>query len=791
MKRLLLYFSIVLLAVSCSINSSLTPADSFTSPDGRLKMNFYLSHKGEPLYSLTFDGREIIQPSKLGLDIRHQGGVNNLQIFKPITMEPPLGNYNGNGAGIKATDGGTLNGSSLKDCFRIEKVEKNTFDQTWKPIWGEVSSIRDNHNEMAVTLVQRLSDIGIANTNNENEGASISAPQEREIVIRFRLFNDGLGFRYEFPKQKNLGYFFISQEITEFTMAEDLTAFWIAGDYDSNEYLYEKSKISEIPEKYDSFDRSGNSCVYPMPVPGVQTPVMMMSEPAENEYDSQDTTAQERIFVNIHEAALNNYPSMQLEVTGAKFTAHLVPDAIGNRGYIQTPQNTPWRTVIVTDNAPAILESKLILNLNEPCAIGYDETTGEGEAAQWIKPQKFIGVWWEMFLPNYGTWCYSDDNNVKLGVTDFAKLTPNGRHAANTENVKKYIDFASENGIDGVLVEGWDIGWENWTGVFKEYVFDFMTPYPDFDVVQLREYAKSKGVQLVMHHETSGSAANYERYLDRAYQFMKDNNYSVVKSGYVGPIIPRGEHHYGQTMVNHYIHCLKRAADYQIMVDAHEPVRPTGMHRTYPNFLAAESGRGTEFETFFEKGNSPEHTTIMPFTRIMGGPMDYTPGIFEQKMSHYGDGTSPSRVHTTLVKQLALYVTMYSPLQMVADLPDNYRRFPDAFQFIKDVAIDWDDTKVLEAEPGDYITTARKAKGLNEWYIGGITDENPRTATIDLSKIGLNPDTKYIATIYADGDDAHWDTAPQSYKIYSQEVTSETILQIPLAPGGGVAIAMK
>lgn len=788
--NIFILFSIICITTitSCIIEKPLPSYDSFTSPDGRLEMNFYLSPDGEPLYSLIFDGNEIIQPSKLGFDIRHEGGINNIQIFKPATGEPPLGNFNGNGAGIRASDGSTMNGSSLKDHFSVEKVEKSSYDRTWKPLWGEVSEIRDNHNEMTVTLVQNLSDILIADLPVDQDKPSFSSPQQRRIVIRFRLFDDGLGFRYEFPKQKMLNYFIIDKEYTEFTMAQDLTAFWIAGDYDSNEYLYEKSKISEIPSKYDTFDRSGNSCVYPMRVPGVQTPVMLMNEPAA---DSSATEDQKRLFINIHEAALNNFPAMQLEVNGAQFKAHLIPDAIGNKGYVQTPQVTPWRTVIVADNAPAILESKLILNLNEPCAVEYDEATGEGEAKQWIKPQKFVGVWWEMFLPDYGSWAYADDPNVKLGVTDFKALTPNGRHAANTANVKKYIDFAAANGIAGVLVEGWDIGWENWTGVFKEYVFDFMTPYPDFDVKELRDYAGSKGMQLVMHHETSGSAANYERYLDRAYQFMNDNNYSVVKSGYVGPIIPRGEHHYGQTMVNHYIHCLSRAADYHVMVDAHEPVHPTGMHRTYPNYMAAESGRGTEFETFFEKGNSPEHTTIMPFTRIMGGPMDYTPGIFEQKMSHYGDHTSKARVHTTLVKQLALYVTMYSPLQMVADLPENYERFPDAFQFIKDVAVDWDDTKVLEAEPGDYITTARKAKGVDEWYIGGITDENARTATIDCSQIGLDDSKIYTATIYADGDDAHWDNNPQSYKIYNQVITSGTILAIPLAPGGGVAIQIK
>lgn len=724
-------------------STSIADIREINSPNMRLELSFSLSNSGEPQYSLKMDGKTILREGKMGFDIKHQGGVNDIQPFVK-------------GWHVRKSNT-SLHPSQLKKGFTIDSVVRRTVDDKWAPVWGEEKEIRNHYNELMVVLNQETDE-----------------KQSRSMIIRFRLFDDGLGFRYEFPKQDNLSYFIIEREVTEFIPAEDLTAFWIAGDYDSNEYLYTTSKISEIAELYPNFDREGNSCLFPMPVSGVQTPIMFKNDSSS-------------LYMNIHEAALNNFPAMQLEVSTCsdrttKFTAHLVPDALDNRGYVQTPQNTPWRTIVVADNAPAILESRLILNLNEPCAI---------KDTKWIRPQKFVGVWWQMFAPGQGSWSYSDEWNVKLGVTDFASMKPNGRHAANTDNVKKYIDFASKNGIHGVLVEGWDIGWEDWTGQFKENVFDFMTPYPDFDVVALREYAKKKGVQLIMHHETSGSISNYERYLDRAYQFMKDNNYSAVKSGYVGPIIPRGEHHYGQMAVNHYLHCIRRAADYEIMVDAHEPVRPTGMHRTYPNYLAAESARGTEFETFFEKGNSPEHTTILPFTRIMGGPMDYTPGIFEQKMSKYGDGKSKARVHTTLTKQLALYVTLYSPLQMVADLPQNYERFPDAFQFIREVPTDWDFTKVLEAEPGDFITTARKEKNADRWFIGAITDENARTATIDLSRIPLSAGKYYEATIFADGEDAHWDDNPQSYTIATQKIDSSTVLHIPLAPGGGCAIILK
>lgn len=739
---------IVISAISCkdgsqSQNQSPSKNNKLYSPDTNIELSFGLSEDGEPLYSLSMGKKTIIGWSRLGIDIKHEGGINDIQPFI-------------NGWKIQKTNT-ILKPSQLYSHFVIDSISRISVDNTWCPIWGEEDSIRNYYNEMAVFLSQQY-----------EKGKS------RSMIIRFRLFNDGLGFRYEFPKQENLNYFIINKEVTQFILNEDLTSYWIAGDYDANEFLYTTSKVSEISRLYKDFDRSGNSCICPMPIAGVQTPIMMKSD-------------DDSIFLNIHEAGLVNYPAMQLEIIdnigkNVGFTTHLVPDQLGNRGYIQTPHNTPWRSILVANNAPSILESRLILNLNEPC---------KAEDTEWIKPQKFVGVWWQMFAPDQGSWAYSNDPNVKIGVTDFSNMKPNGKHAANSENVKKYIDFAAKNGIEGVLVEGWNIGWEDWFGQFKENVFDFLTPYPDFNVTELRDYAKSKGVQLIMHHETSGSISNYERYLERAYTFMKENNYSVVKSGYVGPIIPRGEHHYGQTAVNHYLYCIKKGMDYQIMIDAHEPVRPTGLHRTYPNYLAAESARGTEFETFSKIGNPPEHTTILPFTRLIGGPMDYTPGIFEQKMSKYGDGTSEAQVHTTLVKQLALYVTLYSPLQMVADLPENYERFPDAFRFIREVPTNWSFTKVLEASPGDYITTARLNKDKSKWFIGAITDENSRTATIDLSKLPLDRDKRYTATIFADGEKAHWNTNPQSYTITTREVSPTEIIECYLAPGGGCAIILQ
>jgi hypothetical protein len=678
---------------------------SITSPDKNLSLKFELKN-GIPFYELTYKGKPVIKPSKLGIEIK--------------------------------------NAPSFMDGFTVKNTAQSTVDTNWDPVMGEEKTIRNNYTELLVTLSQEK---------NNN----------RYINLRFRLFNDGLGFRYEFPKQKDLSYFIIKEEHTEFKLAGDHKIFWIPGDYDTNEYAYTTSKISEIPalQKKATIEINAQQ---PIGNASVQTPSMMKSS--------------DGLYINIHEAALINYPAMFLNVDTATMTmsSHLTPDAVGNKGYMQTDTQSPWRTIVVSDKATEILASRLILNLNEPTK--YKDVS-------WIKPVKYIGVWWEYFVAGKSTWAYGTENNVKLG-DDFSKLTPNGKHGATNERVMRYIDFAANNGFDGVLVEGWNIGWEDWIGNWKEEVFDFVTPYPDFDVVKLREYAKSKGVKIIMHHETSASATNYERRLDRAFQFMKDNNYNAVKTGYVGTIIPRGEHHDGQWMVNHYIHVAERAADYQIMVNSHEAVRPTGLNRTYPNWIAQESARGTEFEAM--GGLAPEHTTILPFTRLMGGPMDYTPGIFQTDLTYYKTGGN-QRVNTTLAKQLAYYVTMYSPLQMAADLPENYERFPDAFQFIKDVAVDWDNSYILEAEPGDYITIARKAKAKNEWFVGGITDENSRTSSVNFEY--LPKGKKYIATIYADAKDANWNEKPQNYVISKVAVTSKSKLKQYIAPGGGYAISIK
>ncbi|MFT2011347.1 glycoside hydrolase family 97 protein [Pontibacter sp. 13R65] len=696
----------LLLLLYASTFASLLHAQVITSPDKNLTLKFELTAKGEPTYQLSYKKKPVIKPSVLGLELNE--------------------------------DASFMNG------FSVTNAEQKTVDESWEPIYGEQKSIRNNYNELLVTLAQK-------------------EQKDRFIRIRFRVFNDGLGFRYEFPQQPELNYFVIKEERTEFNLAGDHKIFWIPGDYDTNEYAYTTSKISGIAGliKKATIDVHAQQ---PIKNLAVQTPAMMKSA--------------DGLYINIHEAALIDYPAMNLNVDDKAFkmSAHLVPDAVGNKGYVQTNAQSPWRTVVVSDKATDILASKLILNLNEPTA--YKDVS-------WIKPVKYIGVWWEYFVAGKSSWAYSDETNVKLDQ-DFSKFTTNNRHGATNENVKKHIDFAAEHGFDAVLVEGWNIGWEDWFGNWKENVFDFVTPYPDFDVKALQQYAADKGVRIMMHHETSGSATNYERRLHQAFQFMADHGYNSVKTGYVGKIIPRGEHHDSQWMVNHYIHVAKTAADYKIMVNSHEAVRPTGLHRTYPNWFAQESARGTEFEAM--GGLAPEHATILPFTRLMGGPMDYTPGIFQTDLSYYGTG-SDQRVNTTLVKQLAYYVTMYSPLQMAADLPENYTRFPDAFQFIKDVAIDWDDTYVQEAEPGDYVTIARKAKGKNEWYVGGITDENSRTATIPFNYLPAGK--QFIATIYADGADASYDKNPQSYTVRKVIVTSKSQLKQRLASSGGVAISIK
>ncbi|GAA4314949.1 glycoside hydrolase family 97 protein [Nibribacter koreensis] len=693
-----IFLSVVLLFLTLA-----TQAQNLTSPDKNLAFKFEVQN-GIPYYQLSYKNKPVIKTSRLGLEL-----VNN---------------------------------PSLLDGFTVTNTEQKTVNETWDPIMGEQKTIRNNYNELLVTLTQK-------------------GQKDRFIKLRFRVFNDGLGFRYEFPKQKELNYFIIKEERTEFALAGDHKIFWMPGDYDTNEYTYTTSKVSEIPSLQEKATIR-ISAQTPIKNPSVQTPSMMKST--------------DGLYINIHEAALINYPAMHLNVDAQnlKMSAHLTPDAVGNKGYIQTESTSPWRTIVVSDKAANILTSKLILNLNEPTK--YQDVS-------WIKPVKYIGVWWEYFISGKSSWGYSTETNTKL-TDDFSKYKPNGRHGANTENVKRHLDFAAEHGFDAVLVEGWNIGWEDWFGNWKEEVFDFVTPYPDFNVKELQAYAASKGVRLMMHHETSSSATNYERRLDKAFQFMVDNGYNAVKTGYVGSIIPRGEHHDGQWMVNHYLHVAKTAADYKIMVNSHEAVRPTGLHRTFPNWIAQESARGTEFEAM--GGLAPEHTTILPFTRLMGGPMDFTPGIFQTDLTVYGQG---NRVNTTLVKQLAYYVTMYSPLQMAADLPENYLKFPDAFQFIKDVALDWDDTYVLEAEPGDYITTARKAKGKNEWYIGGITDENKRTATISFSFLPKGKD--YVATIYADGADASHDKKPQSYTVRKVKVNSKSILKQGLAASGGIAVSVK
>lgn len=676
------------------------------SPNQQLVMDFSLQNNGTPMYQLSFKGKMVIKPSKLGLELKNDA-------------------------------------KSLLHDFMVVDTKNSTFDENWKPVWGEVATIRNHYNEMTVTLNQKGTD--------------------RQIVIRFRLFDDGLGFRYEFPSQKNLVYFTIKEEKTQFAMTGDHKAFWIAGDYDTQEYDYITSKLSEIRGLHKQAV-TPNCSQTPFSETGVQTALMMKTA--------------DGLYLNLHEAALINYACMHLNLDDKNmvFESWLTPNANGDKGDMQAPGQTPWRTIMVSNDARQILASKMTLNLNEPCKI---------EDTSWIKPIKYAGVWWEM-ITGKSTWSYTNEfPSVQLGVTNFAQAKPNGTHGANTTNVKKYIDFASQNGIEGLLVEGWNVGWEDWFGHAKDYVFDFVTPYPDFDVKGIHQYAQSKGVKMIMHHETSGSTRNYERHLDKAFQFMNDNGYGAVKTGYVGNIVPVGDYHYSQFIVNHYQHVLEKAAQYHIMVNGHEAVRPTGICRTYPNLIGNEAARGTEYQAF--GGSKPNHVTILPFTRLIGGPMDYTPGIFEMDMSKINPDNK-SHVNATLANQLALYVTMYSPLQMVSDLPEHYNRFPDAFQFIKDVAVDWDESVYLEAEPGDYITVARKAKGSNNWFVGNVNGNYARTSSMVLSFLDTNK--KYVATIYADAKDAHYKTNPQAYKIYKLEVTSKTNLAQYCAPGGGYAISI-
>lgn len=677
--------------------------NEFKSPNGKISLQISTNGKEEFFYSLIFEKKIVIKPSRLGLEL--------------------------------------VNQPNLISGFEIDEISSKIYYEKWAPVWGEIDSIENHYNEVIVKLKQ--------------------ITEDRYLILKFRIFNDGLGFRYEFPIQKNLDYFIIKEENTEFHLTGDHKAFWIPGDYDSQEYTYNITRLSEV----DATIGINVNEIAVREIPSkkiVQTPLMLKSK--------------DGLYINIHEAALLDYPAMYLQIFDEDYLlkTHLCPDALGNKAYLQTPFSTPWRTIIVSNRAEDILESKLILNLNEPSRI---------QNVEWIKPKKYIGIWWGMHVGIY-SWNYSDTSNIRIDQVDWKKLKPNGRHGAKTENAKRYIDFAAKHGFDALLIEGWNIGWEDWFGRWKENVFDFVTPYPDFDVEEVSNYAKEKGIELIMHHETSASVTNYERRLDEAFRFLKKYNYGSIKTGYVGRIIPRGEHHDGQWMVNHYTRVLEKAAKEEVCIISHESVRPTGLHRTFPNWLAAEAARGNEFNAW-SKGNPPEHETILPFTRFMGGPMDYTPGIFQIKMNYYNP-LSTFQVHTTLAKQLALYVVLYSPIQMAADLPENYERFLDAFQFIKDVPVDWKDTKIISAEPGDYIITARKDKNSENWFLGGITDENERTFSI---KLDFLDNGKYKATIYRDEEDSHWDKNPMSYKIINKIVSKNDVLKLRMAPGGGFAIS--
>ncbi len=731
MKRF--FFSLGILAIS-----SLAVAQTTTqSPDGNLALTFSLAEGGVPTYSLDYKGKTVILPSRLGLELARDKHASK---------------------GFRETD--------LLDGFTLKNEQKSTFDETWEPVWGETKTIRNHYNEYVATLSQTA--------------------EKRDIIVRFRVYDDGIGLRYEFPQQNTLNYFIIKEERTEFALAGDHTAWWITADYDTQEYPIQTTRLSEIPARQkESFDKRG--ILYQNGTNERQVDAVVWDNasmtPVQNAVQtSLQMRSDDGLYINIHEAACVNYATMHLELVeerGASqnflFQSHLTPDATGLKGCMQTPCQSPWRTIIVSDDARDMLSSNLILNLNEPCAL---------DDVSWIHPTKYCGVWWEMIVGK-SSWNYTDEYpSVQLDNIDYQLTTPNGRHGANNEKVRRYIDFAAENGLDQVLVEGWNVGWEDWANRWKRDVFDFLTPYPDFDLKALNEYARQKGVKLMMHHETSSSTQNYERYLENAYSLMNEYGYDAVKSGYVGDIIPRGDHHYSQSMNDHYLYCIKEAAKHRVMVNAHEATRPTGLCRTYPNLVGNESARGTEYEAF--GGSNPDHTCILPFTRLQGGPMDYTPGIFETQLSTWSDNTS--WVRSTLVGQLALYVTMYSPLQMAADLPENYAKFMDAFQFIRDVACDWDDSKYLEAEPGDYITVARKAKGTDNWFVGGKCDENGHETVLKLDF--LDKGRKYDCTIYADAKDAHYKNNPKAYVITKKTIKAGQTLKIKQAPGGGFAISL-
>lgn len=724
MNRLKYLLAVACMACACTApETAFSESEALLSPDGMLRLSFSVKD-GIPMYALQRNGKDVVLPSRLGFEMR--GTVKSEKI--DIRADR-----------ISKTD--ALPGYMMDRGFELLDSSRDSLDETWEPVWGEESSIRNHYNELLVRLRQKESG--------------------RRMDVRFRLFDDGLGFRYEFPDGQPLVYFVIKEELTEFAMAGDHLSWWIPGDYDTQEYEYGECRLSEISSRF-SEQVCGNSSQTLFSTSGVQTSLQMKTD--------------DGLYINIHEAALVDYPCMHLLVDGKTGTlrAFLTPDAQGWKGYMQTPCTTPWRTVQVADSAEKQLASRLVLNLNEPCA--YEDVS-------WIKPVKYMGVWWEM-IAGKGSWSYTDVPSVKLDSFDYSTATPNGRHSANNANVRRYIDFAAANGFDALLVEGWNIGWEDWANCSKDYVFDFVTPYPDFDIKALNEYAHSKGIKLMMHHETSSSVRNYERHLEAAYSLMDKYGYNAVKSGYVGDILPRGEHHYGQWMVGHYLYAITEAAKHRIMVNAHEAVRPTGLCRTYPNLIGNESARGTEYQAF--GGTSPKHVTILPFTRLNGGPMDFTPGIFEQNLKEWCG--NDSHVNATIANQLGLYLTMYSPLQMAADTPEHYSRFMDAFQFIKDVAVDWSESRYLFAEPGDYIIVARKAKKDGQWFCGGVTDEQAREFDIPLDFLGPG---RFEARVYADADDAHYLTNPQAYTITSESVDASDRLHIKMAPGGGFGISFR